>query len=148
MSLPSAKEYQSLVEQRSPNSRLAKDMLCAFLIGGAICTVGQVARSLLSNLDLPDADLGTIVSAIMVFLGVLLTSFGVYDKIAKYGGAGTLVPITGFANSVSAPAIEFRPEGIITGVCAKMFVIAGPVIVFANISGMIYGTIYWLMKIL
>lgn len=148
MSFPSNKEYQALVKQSSPSSPLVKDMLFAFLIGGAICAIGQVARSLLSNLDLSADDVGTLVSAIMIFLGVLLTSLGVYDMIAKYGGAGTLVPITGFANAVSSPAIEFHSEGIVTGICAKMFTIAGPVIVFATLSGTIYGIIYWLRSVL
>ena len=143
MKLPAKSEYAEMVRKASGRSPLAKDTVCAFLIGGAICSLGQLLRSLYVGAGLSAEDAGLLVSASLIFLGALFTALGLYDKLAKYGGAGTLVPITGFSNAVVSPALEFRTEGIITGVCAKMFTIAGPVIVFSTVSGMVYGAIYW-----
>lgn len=135
-------EYDKMVKKASPNSPLWKNMLLAFLIGGAICCVAQGFRNIFSDIvGLGDVETGTATSVVMVFLGVFFTALGLYEKLAKYGGAGTLVPITGFANAVSSPAIEFRAEGIVTGVCSKMFVIAGPVIVASAICSAVYGVV-------
>jgi stage V sporulation protein AC len=123
---------------------MGKDCVFAFVIGGLICTLGQVFISCYKALGLDKTDAGTLASMSLVALSALLTGLSLYDNIAKYAGAGTLVPITGFANSISAPAVEFRTEGFILGVGAKMFTIAGPVIVYGVSASVVYGFIYWL----
>ncbi len=133
-----------MVEKQTKNSPIFKDCLKAFLIGGTICTIGQAFTELYMALDMEKKQAQTLCSVTLVFLGVLLTALHLYEKIAKHGGAGTLVPITGFANSVSSPAIEFKSEGFILGVGAKMFTIAGPVIVYGTVASVIYGLIYWI----
>ncbi|MBQ2972293.1 MAG: stage V sporulation protein AC [Ruminococcus sp.] len=133
-----------MVEKQTKNSPIVKDCIKAFLIGGAICTIGQVFTELYMALDLEKKQAQTLTSVTLVFLGVLLTALHLYEKIAKHGGAGTLVPITGFANAVSSPAIEFKSEGFILGVGAKMFTIAGPVIVYGTVASVIYGVIYYI----
>ncbi len=135
------KQYDELVKEKSPNSPLWKNMIFAFLIGGAICTVGQGVKNLFEYFKLDNEAAATATSIIMVFLGAFFTGINVYDKLAKLGGAGTLVPITGFANAVVSPAMEFKSEGIVTGLCAKMFTIAGPVIVFGTIGSALYGVL-------
>ena len=136
------KEYAKLVSSRMPKSPFWKDCLIAFAVGGAICTLGQVLLTFYGQwLDKTDA--GTAASMTLVALSALLTGLSLYDNIAKFAGAGTLVPITGFANSVAAPAVEFKTEGFILGVGAKMFTIAGPVIVYGLAAGVVYGFIYW-----
>ena len=137
-------EYKEYVERHMPRSRVGRNMLRAFLTGGLICTLGQGLLALYTRLGLAQEAAGTAESVTLVFLGALLTALGIYDKIAKFGGAGTLVPITGFANAVAAPALEYKTEGRIAGTAAKMFVIAGPVIVFAVGAGTVYGLILWL----
>lgn len=139
----SKQEYDRLVKQYSPNSPWWKDLLHAFWIGGLICTVGQLILNGWTALGLSQDDAGTATSVSMVFLGALLTAFSVYDDIAKHAGAGTLVPITGFSNAVAAPALEFQTEGFVLGVGAKMFTIAGPVIVYGLTASVVYGLIYW-----
>ena len=139
--------YSKLVEQRSRNSNLWLDCLKAFLIGGAICTIGQGILELFLVLDLSEKDAKTLTSVSLIFIGVLLTALHQYEKLAKHGGAGTLVPITGFANAMSSPAIEFKAEGLITGLAAKMFIIAGPVLVYGTAAAVIYGFIYWLTTV-
>ncbi len=139
--------YSKLVEQRSRNSNLWLDCLKAFLIGGAICAIGQGILELFLVLDLSEKDAKTLTSVSLIFIGVLLTALHQYEKLAKHGGAGTLVPITGFANAMSSPAIEFKAEGLITGLAAKMFIIAGPVLVYGTAAAVIYGLIYWLTTI-
>ena len=134
-------EYAEYVKARQPRSRLGRDLLCAFVFGGVICCIGQGIMQLYSSFGLEQADAATATSMSMVFLGALLTGLGVYDDIAKYGGGGTLVPITGFANSVVSPALEFKAEGLITGMAAKMFTIAGPVLVFGISASVIYGIV-------
>ena len=134
------------VMRKSPTSPLWGDLLRAFLIGGAICALGQVITELWVMSGLPRADAGTACSMTLVFLGALCTGLGVYDDAAKFGGAGTLVPITGFANAVVSPALEFKSEGFITGTAAKMFIIAGPVIVFGTCASIIYGLILCLAR--
>ncbi len=138
-------EYKKYAERRMPRSAWKKNMLCAFLIGGLICCIGQLIGDLYRRAGLETEAAATATSVTLIFLGALLTGFGVYDGIARVAGAGTLVPITGFANSVAAPALEFRTEGFITGTAAKMFVIAGPVIVFGTGAGVIYGLLLCLL---
>lgn len=139
-------QYAEYVMRKSPTSPLWGDLLRAFLIGGAICALGQVITELWVMSGLSRADAGTACSMTLVFLGALCTGLGVYDDAAKFGGAGTLVPITGFANAVVSPALEFKSEGFITGTAAKMFIIAGPVIVFGTCASIIYGLILCLAR--
>ena len=138
------KEYQKLVEAHSPKSPIVKDCFNAFWIGGLICAVGQLFINGYTALGLEKTDASTAASMTLVVLSALLTGLSLYDDIAKYAGAGTLVPITGFANAVTAPAVEFKTEGMILGTAAKMFTIAGPVIVYGISAGVIYGLIYWI----
>lgn len=140
----SNKEYQALADRLAPRSPTVKNCLLAFLIGGAICTLGQLLTNLYLSLGLEKADAQTLCSVTLVFLSALLTGLSVYDDIAKHAGAGTLVPITGFANSVTAPAVEFKTEGLVTGLAVKMFTIAGPVLVYGIAASVVYGVIYWL----
>ena len=139
------KEYDALVRQLSPRSPIGKDTALAFVIGGAICTVGQLISAGWQSLDLTQADASTATSVTLVFLSVLATSLGLYHRLARYAGAGTLVPITGFANAVASPAIDFRAEGVITGTAVKMFTVAGPVIVFGTAASVVYGVILCLL---
>lgn len=139
------KEYDALVRQLSPRSPIGKDTALAFVIGGAICTVGQLISAGWQSLGLTQADASTATSVTLVFLSVLATSLGLYHRLARYAGAGTLVPITGFANAVASPAIDFRAEGIITGTAVKMFTVAGPVIVFGTAASVVYGMILCLL---
>ena len=141
----SPKEYDSIVKKNSPKSKCFVHSLKAFLIGGAICVVGQGLLDLYKFLGIEEKTSKTLVSVTLVFLGILLTAIGIYDKIAKHAGAGTLVPITGFANAVSSPAIEFKSEGYVTGLGAKLFIIAGPVIVYGVSASVIYGAVLWVL---
>lgn len=138
------KEYQQLVEEMSPKSPMGKDCLMAFVIGGLICTLGQLFLNCYSKFGLDKDAAGTAASMTLVALSALLTGLSLYDNIGKHAGAGTLVPITGFANAISAPAVEFKTEGFILGVGAKMFTIAGPVIVYGVSASVVYGFIYWI----
>lgn len=137
-------EYSQLVKEKSPNSPVFMNCIKAFLIGGLICLLGQGLTNLYTYLGVAEKDAKTLTSVTLVFLGVLLTTLDIYGKIAKHAGAGTLLPITGFANSVAAPAIEFKSEGYILGVGAKIFSIAGPVIVYGTLASVIYGVVYWI----
>ncbi len=139
-------EYKRYAEARAPRSQTRGDLLRAFVYGGAICCLGQFFLELYGSFGLDAETAGTACSITMIFFGAALTAAGVYDDIAKRGGAGTLVPITGFANSVAAPALEFKTEGFITGTAAKMFVIAGPVIVYGASAGVVYGLILLLFR--
>ena len=138
------KEYGQMVSRMAPKSPLWRDCLYAFAVGGLICTLGQLILNGYLALGLEKTDAGTAMSMTLVFLSALLTGLSLYDNLAKYAGAGTLVPITGFANAVAAPAIEFKTEGFILGVGAKMFTIAGPVIVYGVSASVVYGLIYWI----
>ena len=138
------KEYGALVKDMMPKSPVWKDCLNAFWIGGLICTLGQLILNGYLALGMEKQDAGTAMSMTLVAISALLTGLSLYDNIAKYAGAGTLVPITGFANSITAPAVEFKTEGFILGVGAKMFTIAGPVIVYGVSASVIYGLIYWI----
>ena len=142
----SPKEYDKIVKKNSPKSTIFKNCLMAFLIGGAICTVGQGLLELYQMWGLDEDTSKTLTSVTLIFFGILLTAIGVYDKIAKHAGAGTLVPITGFANAVSSPAIEFKAEGYVTGLGAKLFIIAGPVIVYGVSASIIYGAVLWILQ--
>ena len=138
------KTYSDLVKTRSKNSRVAINCLKAFVIGGLFCVLGQGFVDLYQSLGADEETAKTLCSVSMIALGVLLTALHLYEKLAKHGGAGTLVPITGFANAMSSPAIEFRAEGLITGLAAKMFVIAGPVLVYGVSAAVLYGVIYYI----
>ena len=141
----SKKEYAGLVKEATPNSELGKDMLKAFLVGGAICLIGQLIGDLYISLGISKEDSSALVSSTLILIGALLTAFGVYDRIANIGKAGTLVPITGFANSIVSPAMEYKTEGLVPGVGTKMFTIAGPVIVYGISASVIYGIILVIM---
>ncbi len=141
------KDYDQLAKMASPNSKSYLNIPKAFVIGGAICTLGQALANLYIYLGLSKELAPTAVSVSLVFLSALLTGLNVYDDIAKHGGAGTLVPITGFANAVAAPALEFKSEGLILGVGAKMFIIAGPVIVYGVTASIVYGLIIYIFHL-
>lgn len=140
----SVSEYAQLTKKASPNSKSPQNCLWAFLVGGLICSVGQALTECYTALGAGEKEAATAVTISLVFLSVLLTALGVYDDIARRAGAGSLVPITGFANAVSSPALEFQTEGYVLGTAAKMFLIAGPVIVYGTAASMLYGVIYWL----
>lgn len=137
-------DYDKLAQNKSPKSPLLKDTICAFLVGGVICLLGQLLHEAYLSLGSEEQSAGTMVSVSLVFLSAVLTGLGVYDKLAKHAGAGTLVPITGFANAVVSPAVEYKPEGQVLGVAAKMFTIAGPVIVYGTLASAVYGVVYWI----
>ncbi len=141
------KEYSDYVKQKTPNSKLIPNVIKAFAVGGLICCVGQGILDGMKAAGLNEENAATAASVILVLTGALLTGIGIYDNIAKFAGAGTLVPITGFANSVVSPALEFKTEGYITGTAAKMFIIAGPVIVFGIASSIVYGIALVLFKL-
>jgi len=138
--------YKKYAEARAPRSPILKNCIRAFLVGGLICTLGQGLRDIYTRLcGMNREDAGTLTAVTLVFVAVLLTGFGIFDRIAKFAGAGTLVPITGFANAVASPAIDFKSEGFVTGMAAKMFVVAGPVIVFGTLASVVYGVILMLL---
>ncbi len=139
----SQKEYGEMVKKASPNSKSCIDIPCAFVIGGLICVIGQALTDFYSYLGFDDRTSAAWCTVTLVFLSALLTGLGVYEKIAKHGGAGTLVPVTGFANAVASPAVEFKSEGYILGLGAKIFIIAGPVILYGTAASMLYGLIYY-----
>lgn len=141
MKTVSKQQYDERVKQASPNSPVGKDCLLAFLFGGLICTMGQGMLQLYQSWGLEIKDARMAVSISLIFISALLTALGWYDQIAKYAGAGTLVPITGFANSMVSPAMEFKSEGFITGLGAKMFIVSGPVLVFGITASIVYGII-------
>ena len=141
----SNREYGELAKKRSPNSKMYKTLPKAFVIGGLICTLGEGLLNLYGYLGLDETKAGAMTSMTLVFLSALLTGLEIYDRIAQHGGAGTLVPITGFANAVVSPAIDFKSEGFVLGLGAKMFVIAGPVIVYGITASVLYGLIYYVI---
>ncbi|MBC8590741.1 stage V sporulation protein AC [Wansuia hejianensis] len=140
------KDYENLVNKKVPKPTYGKNMIMAFIVGGIICTIGQGFTNYLQSVGFNEEQVSTGVSIIMVFLGSLLTGLGIYDKIGKIGGAGAAVPITGFANSIVAPAMEYKSEGFIFGVASKMFIIAGPVLVYGVGSSIIVGLLSILFK--
>lgn len=138
-------EYKQYSDSRQPRSNMLGNMFKAFWVGGVICCIGQLINDLFMQQGLNGPDASSAASVTLVLIGALLTGFGLYDRMAKYAGGGTLVPITGFANSVVAPALEFKTEGFVTGTAAKMFIIAGPVIVYGIGASVIYGLILCLI---
>ncbi len=140
------KTYPKFAEGRAPKSPCAKNCIRAFLVGGAICCGAQGLTTLYQYLGMDKEDAGTLTAVSLVFLAALLTGLGVFDRIAKFAGAGTLVPITGFANAVVSPAIDTKAEGLVLGVGAKIFTVAGPVLLYGTVAGALYGLIYWLMQ--
>ncbi len=139
------KEYQAYVKARAPKSPVARDTLLAFVTGGAICALGQAILACFLRLGLDKTDAGTATSVSLVALSALLTGLGLYARLARFAGAGTLVPITGFANAVVSPALDFKSEGLITGAAVKMFTVAGPVIAFGTAASVLYGAALMLL---
>lgn len=139
--------YEQKVKEYTPTHNLFREMIHAFLVGGLICTLGQFITNLAASYGLNKEDAATVCTIVLVLLSVVLTGLNIYPKIAKFGGAGALVPITGFANSVAAPAIEFQKEGQVFGIGCKIFTISGPVILYGIFSSWILGVIYWIGKI-
>ena len=145
---PSKQDYNEYVEQITPTANLPKRCLCAFVTGGIICTIAQIIKNLiLYYTTISEVRAGLWVTVIMVLLSVILTGLNVYPSIANWGGAGALVPITGFANSVAAPAIEFQKEGQVFGIGVKIFTICGPVILYGMVSSFLAGFLYWLYQV-
>ena len=142
------KQYSKIVQELVPPSPIKKDCIMAFLIGGLICMLGQLLMNGYMALGQEREAAGTATSMTLVALSAVLTGLSLYDNIAKHAGAGTLVPITGFANAIAAPAVEFKTEGFILGTAAKMFTIAGPVIVYGVSASVVYGLIYWICQTL
>lgn len=143
----SKKTYAKFADAHAPRSPIGKNCLWAFFVGGSICTVGQVLKDVFQNLcSFDEETAGTLTSASLILTAVILTALGVFDNIAKHAGAGTLVPITGFANAVVSPAIDSHAEGLVLGVGAKIFTVAGPVLLYGTFAGFIYGVIYWLCE--
>ena len=138
------KQYAKLVKNRQKKSPLAMDALRAFLVGGAICAFAQLLTHGLTTAGLDKETAGTVVSVFLVFAAALLTGLGIFDNIAKFAGAGTLVPITGFANAMVSPALEYKSEGLVTGTAVKLFTVAGPVLVYGITASVVYGVIYWI----
>ncbi|MGN1340370.1 MAG: stage V sporulation protein AC [Oscillospiraceae bacterium] len=141
----SNEEYGELAKKRSPASKMYKTLPMAFLVGGLICTLGEALMNLYEMAGINKDDAGALTSITLVFLSILFTGLEWYDRIAQHAGAGTLVPITGFANAVASPALDFKSEGFVLGLGAKMFVIAGPVIVYGISASVIYGIIYYII---
>lgn len=135
-------QYKEYVDSISPKSPIGKNLLLAFVIGGLICVLGQLIMNGFGALGLDNTDAGMLTSSSLILLSVLATGLSLYDDLAKHAGAGTLVPITGFANSIASPAIEFKSEGLVTGTAVKMFSIAGPVLVYGISASVIYGILY------
>ena len=140
----SNKAYQQLAERLAPSSNTPLNCAKAFAIGGGVCVLGQALKNLYLALGAGEKPAALLCSVSLILLSALLTGLGLYDDLAKHGGAGTLVPITGFANAVAAPAIEFKTEGWVTGLAVKMFTIAGPVIVYGTLVATLYGVVYWI----
>ena len=141
-------EYSILVKRLSPPSPKIKDFILAYCVGGFICVIGQLLTEMYSYCGLYEKQIKMAVPVTLIFIAALLTGLKLFDKIAKFAGAGTLVPITGFANAVVSPAIEFKNEGFVLGVGANMFKIAGPVIVYGTVASVVYGIVYWIMQML
>lgn len=141
----SNQEYDELVKERAKASPTGKNLLWAFLVGGTICTVGQALSNFYRSMGLDQELAGLAVSVTLIGVTALLTALGIFDKLAKHAGAGTLVPITGFANAMVSPALEFKTEGFVTGMAAKMFTVAGPVLSYGVSASVVYGLIFWLL---
>ncbi len=144
----SDKAYQKMAKKHAPHSPLFKDCLCAFLVGGTLCVIAQTVISAAQMTGVEDKTARLYGSLTLIAISVLLTALNVYDDLAKHAGAGTLVPITGFANAMASPAQEFKTEGLVLGTGAKMFLIAGPVIVYGTLASVVYGVIYWIVQMI
>ena len=142
-----ANTYANYAEGRAQKSSLFKDCVCAFIVGGLICTFCELLKNLYTMAGIGEQDAGTLVSVTLVFLTAFFTGVGWFDSLAKIGGAGTLVPITGFANSVVSPALDNKAEGMVLGLGAKIFIIAGPVILYGTLASVIYGVIYYIVQL-
>lgn len=142
------KQYDQFVQELSPRSPVWRDCLWAFTVGGGICALGQLFINWYGSLGLEKSDASGAASMTLVVIAAVLTGLSLFDDIAKRAGAGTLVPITGFANAIAAPAVEFQTEGLILGTAAKMFTIAGPVIVYGVSASVVYGSIYWIVQLI
>jgi stage V sporulation protein AC len=140
-------KFNQVSQRDTPNTKLVSNCIKAFVVGGMICDIGQMFYNFYTKMGLDQESVGTLVSISMIFLGALLTGIGIYDKIGDFAGAGSVVPITGFANSIVSPAMEFKKEGFVFGVGAKMFIIAGPVLVYGIGSSVIVGIIYFLVTL-
>nr|WP_317357111.1 stage V sporulation protein AC [uncultured Tyzzerella sp.] len=139
-------EYQQRVKELSPNSHIVRDCFRAFLVGGIICALGQIITNLLDVYGLSRNEMGMYTSMILIFIASLLTGLGIYQKIGRFAGAGSIVPITGFSNSVTSPALEFKKEGFILGLGAKIFIVAGPVILYGTLTSVLVGLVYYFVK--
>lgn len=144
---PKDPAYRKLVHDHTPKSKLGICCLRAFWVGGVICCIGQAISQCGEKMGLTIDEASMFTSVVLIFLGTTLTGIGVYDRIGKYAGAGSIVPITGFANSVAAPAIEFRREGLVMGLGAKLFTLAGPVLTYGTVTSIAVGVIYWLIRL-
>lgn len=144
----SNQEYSDYVDSKAKKSPIFKNMFNAFIVGGLICILGQLITNIFMNYGISKEDSATITTIILIFLGAFLTSINVYSKIGKFAGAGSTIPITGFSNAIVAPSIEFKTEGYILGLGANMFKIAGPVLVYGITSSVIFGFIYWILKLI
>ena len=143
------KAYKKMTEKASPNSPKVKDFVLAYVVGGLICVIGQLLLTLYSDVfGMDKKDAGTLCSITIIFVAALLSGLGLFERIAKRAGGGTLVPITGFANSVVSPAIDSKAEGLILGVGAKIFTVAGPVLLYGTLAGAVWGIIYFVMGLL
>ena len=139
------KDYQAYIKKNSPKSPMIRTLFAAFIVGGVICCIGEAIGDVIKVIfkTMSEKDVAIWESSVMIFIGSLLTAIGIYDKIGHFAGAGSIVPITGFANSIVSPAMEFNREGVFFGVCAKMFVIAGPIVVFGTVASFLVGLITW-----
>ena len=148
MDTNNSQKYEKMVKAAAKPSPVLKDTVKAFAVGGGICVLGQLLLTAYSKVFENEQSAKTLVSVTLIFVAAVLTALGIFDRIAKFSGAGTLVPITGFANAVVSPAIEYKTEGFVLGVGAKMFTIAGPVIVYGTVASVVYGVIYWITTLL
>ncbi len=144
--IKSKKHYLDYVDQKTPNSKTKSNFFIAFIVGGIICVVGQAIIAFFASRGYSKDISASLTSVILIFLGAFLTAINVYNKLGKFAGAGSIVPITGFANSIVSPAMEYKSEGYVMGVGAKMFLVAGPVLVFGVSASIFYGVIYYLMN--
>jgi len=138
-------QYKALTQQFTPKPTIVKNVILAFVVGGIICAIGQVIVNLYVSLGLVRPDASIAATATMIFLGALLTGLGIYDEVGKFGGAGSIVPVTGFANSIVSPAMEFKREGYVLGVGAKLFTVAGPVLVYGITTSIVVGIVYFIL---
>ena len=142
---PKQKEYQRRVQQNKPKPPVVRDVIIAFIAGGVICVLGQIVLNYFSSMGLSAKEAAAPTAAVMVTIGAILTGLGWYDELGKFAGAGSAVPITGFANSIVSPALEFKREGFVLGVGARMFIVAGPVLVYGTLTSVAVGIVYWLV---